>query len=131
MASGSVNEILDGIANVQEFHDSECLSLDHYLDDLTIPDRILLERSSSDEKVSTIKKKPKNINNNNNNINNNIASSNIIINNNKMNLTESDFIHQALSGGGGSGRVSRSNSSSALVAPNVPKVIYCIYVNNT
>ena len=120
LASGSVNEILDGIADVQEFRDS-CPSLDiHYLDDLTIPDRILLERSSSDEKVSTIKKKPKNVNVHN--INNNIASNNIILNNNKMNLTESDFINQALSGGG-SGRVSRSNSSSALVAPNVPKVI--------
>ena len=131
LASGSVNEILDGIANVQEFQDSECLSLSHYLDDLTIPDsRILLERSSSDEKVSTIKKKPKNyINTANNsssiniNNNNNFASNNIIINtNNKMNLTESDFINHALSGGGGSGRVSRSNSSSALVVPNVPKV---------
>ena len=125
LASGSVNEILDGIANVQEFQDSECLSLSHYLDDLTIPDsRILLERSSSDEKVSTIKKKPKNyINTTNNNNNNNFASNNIIINtNNKMNLTESDFINHALSGGGGSGRVSRSNSSSALFVPNVPKV---------
>ena len=126
LASGSVNEILDGIANVQEFQDSECLSLSHYLDDLTIPDsRILLERSSSDEKVSTIKKKPKNYINttNNNNNNNNFASNNIIINtNNKMNLTESDFINHALSGGGGSGRVSRSNSSSALFVPNVPKV---------
>ena len=120
-----MNEILDGIANVQEFQDSECLSLSHYLDDLTIPDsRILLERSSSDEKVSTIKKKPKNyINTTNNNNNNNFASNNIIINtNNKMNLTESDFINHALSGGGGSGRVSRSNSSSALFVPNVPKV---------
>ena len=133
LASGSVNEILDGIANVQEFQDSECLSLSHYLDDLTIPDssRILLERSSSDEKVSTIKKKPKNYINTtnnssssiNNNNNNNFASNNIIINtNNKMNLTESDFINHALSGGGGSGRVSRSNSSSALFVPNVPKV---------
>ena len=65
--------------------------LDH-LDDLTIPDRIL-DRSSSEEKVSTIKKKP---------------SSN---SNNKMNLTESDFINQAF---GGSGRISRSNSSSTI-----------------
>ena len=76
--------------------------LDH-LDDLTIPDRIL-DRSSSEEKVSTIKKKPSN--------------------SNKMNITESDFINQAF---GGSGRISRSNSSSALAKsannPETPKVM--------
>ena len=79
------------------------VDLSDHLDDLTIPDRIL-DRSSSEEKVSTIKKKPSN--------------------SNKMNITESDFINQAF---GGSGRISRSNSSSALAKsannPETPKVM--------
>ena len=38
LASGSVNEILDGIADVQEFRDSILLDQHPFLDDLTIPD---------------------------------------------------------------------------------------------
>ena len=40
LASGSVNEILDGIADVQEFRDSILLDQHPFLDDLTIPDHI-------------------------------------------------------------------------------------------
>ena len=38
VVSGSVNEILDGIADVQEFRDSIVLDQHPFLDDLTIPD---------------------------------------------------------------------------------------------
>ena len=38
VVSGSVNEILDGIADVQEFRDSVILDQHSFLDDLTIPD---------------------------------------------------------------------------------------------
>jgi len=54
LASGSVNEILDGIADVQEFRDSILLDQHPFLDDLTIPDHI----ESSIEDISTIKRKP-------------------------------------------------------------------------
>ena len=97
MASGSVNEILDGIADVQEFRDSVILD---YLDDLTIPDHT---ESVSSEEVSTIKKKP--LFKPNYSKKTNTAST-------AMNtVTESDFINQALSG---SGRLSRSNSANQL-----------------
>ena len=78
MASGSVNEILDNIADVQDFRDSL------YLEDLTIPE------------IDTIKKRP------------------------KMNVTESDFINQALTGG----KLSRSNSSNQLTNSELQKVSF-------
>ena len=115
LASGSVNEILDGIADVQEFRESVIL-LDH-LDDLTIPDHIF-DQSSSTEEVSTIKRKPFDaksllIGQNFKNFaktSGNSQSENTEDTN--MNLTESDFLNNALSSGGG--RLSRSNSSNQL-----------------
>ena len=91
MASGSVNEILDGIADVQEFRDS-VLIWDHLLDDLNNTNK---HNSTSSEEVSTIKKKPK-------------------VKENKMSTytSETDFLQHALSGGGG--RISRSNSANQL-----------------
>ena len=91
MASGSVNEILDGIADVQEFRDS-VLIWDHLLDDLNNTNK---HHSTSSEEVSTIKKKPK-------------------VKDNKMSTytSETDFLQHALSGGGG--RISRSNSANQL-----------------
>ena len=97
--SGSVNEILDGIADVQEFRNS--IDLD-YLEDLTIPDQL----NSSNEEISTIKKKP-------NYLSFKQASSNNIQAQNSSDRmsSESDFINQALAG---TGRLSRSNSSNQL-----------------
>ena len=84
LASGSVNEILDGIADVQEFRDS--VLWDHLLDDLN------KHNSTSSEEVSTIKKKPKN--------QAKIMSSY---------TSETDFLQQACGG-----RISRSNSANQL-----------------
>ena len=98
LASGSVNEILDGIADVQEFRDS-VLIWDHLLDDLNNQNK---HHSTSSEEVSTIKKKPKKFNN-------------LPENSGKMSTytSETDFLAQALSQGG-SGRISRSNSANQL-----------------
>lgn len=98
LASGSVNEILDGIADVQDFRDS--LILEH-LDDLTIPDQA--------DQEGTIKKKPfahylLSKLRQQNDTNSEEQGSN-------MSLTESDFINQALASGG---KISRSNSSNQL-----------------
>lgn len=95
LASGSVNEILDGIADVQEFRDS-VLIWDHLLDDLNNQNK---HHSTSSEEVSTIKKKPKKFNQ--------------VPEKMSTYTSETDFLAQAL-GQGGSGRISRSNSANQL-----------------
>ena len=113
VASGSVNEILDGVADVQEFRDS--VDLDQHLHDLQIPDS---PSASDTELVSTIKRKPYNKSANNREENQGNTGKN-------MSYTESDFINQAFAGGG-SGKLSRSNSGHQLtnsVSGEMQKVI--------
>jgi len=102
VVSGSVNEILDGIADVQDFRDSVILDQHSFLDDLTIPDHT----ESSIEDISTIKRKP--VGQKKKSPSENQQSQY----QSNMSLTESDFISQAFGGGGG--RISRSNSSNQL-----------------
>ena len=108
LASGSVNEILDGIADVQEFRDS-VLIWDHLLDDLNNQNK---HHSTSSEEVSTIKKKPKKFNQ--------------VPEKMSTYTSETDFLAQAL-GQGGSGRISRSNSANQLAksaSNDMHKVIF-------
>lgn len=98
LASGSVNEILDGIADVQDFRDSVLLE---HLDDLTIPDH-------QSEEGGTIKKKPFA-----NYLLSKLRQKDSEDQGSNMSLTESDFINQAFASGSG-GKISRSNSSNQL-----------------